>query len=127
MDVTELRRRLFMQIGGKTELWNKATITVPSNMATAGDIYTWLTTEGVLPSFNTIFFVIRDNANMLMWAENDFIEASWLKDQSTSINVFARIRSPLNAGRYLQTRNPISNPTDVMNVYQGETFTVFYQ
>lgn len=116
-----------MQIGGKPELWKKTILTVPSNMSTAGDIYAWLTTEGVLPIFNTIFFVIRDNADASMWAENDFIEASWLKDQNTTINVFGRIRSPFSPVRYIQTRSPISNPSDTMNAYQGETFTVFYQ
>lgn len=107
-------------------MWNRAVITVPNNMTTSGDIYAWITTSGVLPNFNTIFFIIRDNADLTAWEENDFIEASWLKDQASTINL-NRVRSPSSAGRYLQGRNPVNNPTDQMNVYQGETFTVFYQ
>lgn len=122
----EIRRQLLMQIGGEPELWNKATITVPSNMTTAGDVYTWITTTGVLPIFSDIFFMIRDNADSATWQSDDFIEASWLANQTGSNMVMARVRSPRQSNRYLQIRNPISNKTDAMNVNQGETFTVFY-
>ena len=128
MDVMSIRRRLLMQMmGGKPELWNRATITVPSNMATSGDIYAWLTTNGVLPNYNTIFFAIRDNADTETWEDNDFVEASWFAMQTGSNIVMARVRAPKYSSRYLQTRNPINTPTDTMYVYQGETFTVFYQ
>ena len=68
-----------------------------------------------------------DNANIESWNDNDFIEASWLKDQTGTNVVFVRIRSPQNTNRYFQTRNPVNAPTDTATVYQGETFTVFYQ
>lgn len=126
VDLMAIRRRMLMQIGGKAELWNRAVITVPNNMATSGDIYTWLTTAGVLPNYNCVIFIIRDNADLTAWVDNDFIEASWLKDQ-TAIPNLNRVRTPQNTSRYLQARNPVNNPTDSMNVYQGETFTVFYQ
>lgn len=126
MDLMQMRRRMLMQIGGMSELWNKTVITAPSNITTAGDVYAWLTSNGVLPSFNIIFFLIRDNADDTTWQSDDFIETSWVKGQSSSIGL-TRVRSPQQSTRYLQTRNPISNPTDAMNVYQGETFTVFYQ
>lgn len=127
MDMMEMRFRMMAMMGGVRELWNKAVITVPSNMATSGDIYSWLTTTGVLPSFNSIFVAIRDNADMSVWNDNDLIEATWVISSSTSNPFLLRIRSPQNTNRYLQGRNPINNPTDTITVYQGETFTVFYQ
>lgn len=107
-------------------MWNIKVITVPANMNTAGDVYNWLASPGVLPNFNTIFCLMRDNADVETWNANDFIEASWFKGQTNSDNIiFLRVRSMENP--YLQNRNPATNSTDAYRVYQGETFTVFYQ
>lgn len=125
MDVMQLRRSLMMAIkGGASSVWSQKVITVPSNMTTASDVLTWLQSE--MPSTYTLMCCLRDNVDMSTWNQDDFIFTGWGNLQSTTNAMqYQRVRGVSGDDPYFQNRNYSNNETT--NVYQGETFTIFYQ
>lgn len=114
-----------MASGTDIRPWKVKKITVPQNMSTAQDILAWLRSELVNEEY-IIMMCSRDNVDMSTWTTDDFIFTGWGNiNTSSNAMIYLRNRGISVSSMYLQNRSYSNNETT--NVYQGETFTIFYQ
>ena len=113
---------------GNASRWKQKQISPSSDISLSTDVYTWLETEiGKLNlPFNSFICIIRENYDMSTWAQDDFICATFVKDQPSTVNKqYGRCRGTINIeSMYIQMRNFITIET--CNVYANETYTIFY-
>ena len=114
-----------MASGTDIRPWKVKKITVPQNMSLSLDILAWLQSELVNEEY-IIVMCSRDNIDMSTWTTDDFIFTGWGNMQGPSnAMVYFRNRGTSVSSMYFQNRNFSNNETAY--VYQGETFTIFYQ
>ncbi len=130
MDMMEIRRTLMMNGANGMGKWKTKKITAPSNMTEASQVKAWLETEGLIPACEYGFIFIEKDRQL--WSMDDFVLAPLLDGHATLWGTnntngwYARARGSTYNTQYYQQRG-FQNTTETVNVYQGDTFMIFYQ